>query len=68
MGKEGERRGEVTEEQEAPSPVWAGLRIQQSNASVKPFASAQKMTEVWSPLEDSKVFVVDAQCLRVLGL
>lgn len=52
----------MTEEQEAPSRVWAGLRIQQINASVKPFASAQETPEVWSVLEDSEVFAgaVDA--------
>lgn len=45
MGKEGERRGEVTEEQETPSRVWAGLHIRQNDASIKPFMLSQRNVE-----------------------
>lgn len=35
----------MTEEHETPSRVWAGLHIQQINASIKPFMFSERIVE-----------------------
>lgn len=45
MGTEGEGRGEVTEERETPSRVWAGLRVRRINASITAFTLSRGNVE-----------------------